>query len=80
MASFRGSSHNLMIETGRYHISREFRSCPYCECIVEEDCHFLFVCPLYNNIRIQYIDTNFLNPPNSDRLNALMASSVKQHA
>ena len=52
-ASFRCSVHNLSIETGRhYGIQREI---PYCECYIEDEFHFLLICPLYTVIRNVYI-------------------------
>ena len=64
LATFRFSAHNLMIETGRYkNISRENRFCWYCECIVEDELHFLLVCPLYKDIRSKYIKESNANIP-----------------
>ena len=55
-ASFRGSSHSLSIETGRhYSIERENRMCPYCDCYIEDEYHFVMTCPLYSNLRSNYI-------------------------
>ena len=62
MALFRCSSHNLMIEKGRHHdIHIEDRNCIYCECVLENEFHFVLVCPLYNDIRLKYIDEFFRN-------------------
>jgi hypothetical protein len=55
-ASFRCSVHNLLIETGRhYGLSKEERICSYCETSIEDEFHFMLICPLYNDIRCQYI-------------------------
>ena len=57
-AKLRLSAHNLRIETGRYGknpIPRIDRKCPYCQSFnktaVEDEIHFLSVCPLYETAR-----------------------------
>ena len=56
LLQFRSSSHNLMVETGRYFgIAREDRICLYCESGLEDEFHFLFICALYESLRIMYI-------------------------
>ena len=50
-ASFRCSSHDLLIEKGRHmNIDRDFRFCPFCLkqniYVVEDKFHFLLICPL----------------------------------
>ena len=65
LASFRSSAHHLMIEKGRhYQIPREFRNCIYCECYIEDEFHFILVCPLYEDLRVQYIPHNFIQARN----------------
>ena len=60
IAMFRCSSHSLMIEKGRhFNISKEFRNCVYCECYIEDEHHFLLICPLYENLRYKYIPQHF---------------------
>jgi len=57
IALFRCSSHDLMIEKGRHHDThKEDRNCIYCECVLEDTFDFLLVCPLYNCIKLKYID------------------------
>ena len=63
MAKFRCSNQELAIETGRHApaiIDRNNRICIYCERtfdirIVEDEYHFLIVCPTYQNVRTQYL-------------------------
>lgn len=51
ITKLRLSSHRLAIETGRYNnTNRENRLCPHCKTSVEDEFHFLFLCPLYINI------------------------------
>ena len=53
LAAFRLSAHNLDIERGRHvNVPRENRICRLCSMsMVESECHFLLVCPRYNDIR-----------------------------
>ena len=77
-ASFRGSSHSLSIETGRHHgIERDNRICPYCDCYVEDEYHFVMICPLYNNIRSNYIRNYFTANPSVEEFCSLMSSNDK---
>ena len=52
MTKLRISDHNLLIETGRYQgLRREERLCPFCKNCVENETHFLIICPTYEGIR-----------------------------
>ena len=45
---FRLSNHKLMIEVGRHQgINKNNRYCPFCPERVENEYHFLFICPTY---------------------------------
>ena len=63
LCKFRCSNHQLQIELGRHMgVPREERFCNYCKknCNlfqVEDEFHFLCVCPQYNTLRSQYIKT-----------------------
>ena len=53
---WRLSCHRLRVETGRYthpRLPREQRVCSLCG-ILEDEQHVIFVCPIYNNIRLDY--------------------------
>jgi hypothetical protein len=64
LASFRSSSHSLLVERGRHFgISREQRVCIYCETLIEDELHFVMCCPLYEDLRINYIDRRFTEYP-----------------
>ena len=53
---FRLSSHILAIETGRYIATdRSKRTCFSCVDEIEDEYHFILVCPLYHSLRKQYI-------------------------
>ena len=51
------SSHDLKIETGRYNNTiRDNRKCDLCTLIeIEDEYHFLLVCPVLSNLRKIYI-------------------------
>jgi len=73
-AIFRSSAHCLAIERGRY-TSNVIESCfcPYCKNIIENELHFLLVCPLYKVIRKQFIDVKYYTYPCLNKFNALMS-------
>ena len=75
MANFRSSVHKLMIEKGRhYDISREYRLCPYCESVIEDEYHFVIVCPLYSNIRKLYLPFCYVQYPTVEKFCNLMST------
>ena len=56
---WRLSNHDLRIETGRYIrpiLLRNMRVCSVCVETVEDEEHALYHCPLYNDVRRNYID------------------------
>jgi hypothetical protein len=61
LAKFRCSSHNLAIESQLgVVVNREDRICCYCLNlndihVIEDEYHFLLICPLYNHNRHQYL-------------------------
>jgi hypothetical protein len=60
MTMFRCSAHNLAIEKGRHlNIERCKRVCVYCQTlgqnVLEDELHFLLICPLYNDVRDEFI-------------------------
>ena len=60
------SAHNLAIETGRrLHTPRHSRTCMLCDRNeVEDEFHFLLICPFYNELRVRYIPEQFRIIPN----------------
>ncbi len=58
LTKLRVSSHRLEIEAGRWHkpISTPFdmRKCHICN-VLEDEFHFVILCPLYNDLRMKYI-------------------------
>jgi len=58
LTRLRVSSHCLEVERGRWlklnKIPFENRKCQYCN-VLEDEFHFIFECPMYNNIRHIYL-------------------------
>ena len=76
IASFRSSSHNLMIEKGRHlGIPREERYCAYCKNIIEDEYHFVIICPLYTELRNTYIPNKYYVVPTLNKFYILMANA-----
>ena len=52
----------LHVETGRFRgLALDERRCPFCPEEVEDECHFIFVCPKYNLKRRELIITTDLD-------------------
>ena len=63
-----------MIEKGRHiGISREHRFCIHCDNVIEDEFHFLLVCPLYDILRVKYIPNHFYENPNLYNFVSLMS-------
>ena len=67
LSQFRCVSHNLAIETGRHgpvNVERSRRLCKYCNLQdIEDEYHFLLICPLYRELRSKYIDSYYWKSP-----------------
>ena len=67
LTRFRLAAHSLRIVTGRFAPNREerhMRICNVCRCAdVEDEYHFLLVCPAYGCIRKQYINSYYYRRP-----------------
>ncbi|MGI9312379.1 MAG: hypothetical protein ACR2O9_02440 [Alphaproteobacteria bacterium] len=76
LCNFRISSHNLNIETGRWNnIPRNLRLCTCCNLNeVEDEYHFLLICPTYFNLRQTCIPESFHRFPSKDKFSFLMQS------
>ena len=60
LARFRSSNHKLAIEEGRQNaINLENRLCHFCDsiqvCVIQDKFHFLLICPLFNELRDNYL-------------------------
>ena len=59
ITKWRLSSHDLHVEKGRYTspiTPREERTCSRCLTCVEDENHVLFLCPLYESVRVKFRD------------------------
>ena len=78
LTKLRLSSHTLRIQTGRYgrnRIERNERLCIYCENRqIDDEYHFIYECPIFNNIRDMYIKPYYHIRPNAYKLCQLLST------
>ena len=74
LAKLRLSSHNLQIESGRHlKIPRPDRKCILCNLNdIEDEFHFVLVCPFYSDLRAQFIPKYYTKNPNMIKFIALL--------
>ena len=77
---FRLSSHSLLIETGRYTgIPTEERLCNFCNMRkIEDEFHFLLVCPHYIELRRKYLKRYVCTWPTLNKFDQLLSTSSKK--
>lgn len=77
LSRFRTSSHGLYIETGRYdNTPRIQRICKSCNMnAIEDEYHFLLVCPNYRDIRLKYFKPYFCHWPTLNKFETLLSST-----
>ena len=89
ICKFRISCHKLHIETGRYvknkQLKPEERICDHCDINeVEDECHFLLRCPLYERerndlfVKLNTIYKGFNELSNEIKFNVIMSSQNKE--
>ena len=80
LSRFRMSSHDLTIEIGRHIGSeRHERLCKKCNMnLIEDEYHFLLVCPHYTNIRRKYLPRYYCRWPNLHKFSTLMSSKSER--
>lgn len=80
LSRFRLSSHSLEVERGRYfNIRRNERICQLCTTnSIENEYHFLLVCPIYKDLRRKYLKSYYCSWPNLNKFDNIM-SSVKKN-
>lgn len=80
LTRFRTSSHNLLIETGRYDgTPRADRICKSCNMKqIESEYHFLLVCPFYRDLRVKYFTPYFCHWPNINKFDTLLSSKSRK--
>ncbi|MES9883266.1 MAG: reverse transcriptase family protein [Sedimenticola sp.] len=76
LTRFRCSAHSLEIEEGRFrHIARENRLCRLCNMnVIENEYHFLLVCPFYTVLRRTHLPRYFCSWANTTKFTALMTT------
>jgi hypothetical protein len=80
LSKFRLSSHDLAIETGRYeNKEREERICAHCRTqSIEDEYHFLLICPKYYELRRALLKPYFCRWPTIKKFEILMNSTNKR--
>ena len=80
LAKLKISSHFLRIETfsyGRDRIDRQDHICTLCSMELEDKYHFIIMCPLYQDIRTQYIKKYYYIKPSMVKFVTLFESPNK---
>ena len=79
LCRFRCSAHKLLIEEGRHrNIPRSERICLRCNMnVVENEYHFLLVCPFYREIRYRCLPNYYCSWPSIQKFRNIMTSSQK---
>ena len=77
IARLRNSGLALEVEEGRMHgIDLEERTCKICNSLeIEDEFHFICVCPLYDNLRQKYLPRWSFSQPTLEKFYLLMSSS-----
>ena len=50
-------------------------SCPFCIDVCENEVHFMFICPLYHALRVEYIPAKYYKYPTAFRLSLLLSNT-----
>ena len=78
MTKFRFGVSNLNVHYFRYrNVNPNRMLCQYCKTEIESELHFILVCPLYEEIRNQFIPLKYYRSPNLFKLNLLLASKSR---
>ena len=77
LTRFRTSSHDLFLETRRYdRTDRNLRICKSCNMSkIEDEFHFLLVCPMYRELRRKYLKAYFCHWPTFYKFDILLSST-----
>ena len=77
LSRLRCSAHKLAIEEGRFrNIERCNRKCVYCHMkVVEDEYHFVLVCPFYRDERKECLPKYYCNWPSLQKFKGLLASN-----
>lgn len=73
------SSHPLRIESGRWDRTEiQNRTCHMCPSKLEDEYHFVLVCPLYSNLRRDFIKRFYWSRPSMDKFVKLITDESKK--
>ena len=77
LTKFRLSAHNLAVKTGRHDgLDRNHRKCAKCLMnILENEYHFLLICPKYLHLRRKFLRPYFCPWPTLQKFENLMSSN-----
>ena len=80
ISKLRLSSHCLSVETGRYkRIPLENRLCPLCSVDIEDEFHFILICPHYQNLRVTLLKRYYYVRPSVYKFIQLLSTqNVKE--
>ncbi|XP_078312623.1 uncharacterized protein LOC144619140 [Crassostrea virginica] len=80
ITKIRVSSHNLCIESGRHkNIPRDKRFCKTCTSTIEDEYHFILVCPVYKELRSKFLKKYYWGKPSMFKLIRLLSvNNVKE--
>ena len=84
LTKIRLSNHRLNIEVGRHNkIPKNERFCPFCPTLIEDEMHFLLLCPTYATNRTKlFEELNITDIPSIDQESlfvSLMTNSSISH-
>ena len=79
LLKFRVLNHKLPIQKGRFlRIERNERKCNKCNCNeLGDEYHYLFLCPVFHDVRIKFLKPYFYRRPNAIKYENLMCSEKK---
>ena len=76
LSKIRLSSHQLAIGKGRHiNIERNQNKCHLCTNYIEDEFHFILICPAYIDLRKTYIHKYFHTRPSMYKLTILLTST-----
>ena len=79
LSQLRSGTLKLNIETGRYtNIPHAQRICTCCQMnVIENEYHFLLICPVYRHLRLKYLPKYYCSWPNKNKLCSLLKTNSR---
>ena len=75
LAKFRMGVSSINAHRHKFNNNPNSRLCPFCSTQTEDEIHIVFLCPVYENIRIQYLHNENVNQPSLANMNAVLRKS-----